>query len=456
MRFCTRWWEVPTHRAPVLEALGVPAISFRDAVWPVLGVPGADGAPGDPGALRGFRSQAEYDNASYSAPMNVPHRAVHFPPAMHARIACVAAHALARAAGLLSAALAARRPALLPEPPPNASALPALLSGGEAGAPGEGGALLRCETPQTKRMPPLALPLPLPLARCETPLTKLMPPLASFGAHLPAHPPGHLPGRPRESSAAPRAAASRAAAGQLGTTPTAAQWWYGEDVPGNGKPGWVASTPGAALAFTVRLGAAQRVILGRLRSYSPTWAPVRASLWRLPAAASAASAAASSAAAGVDAGADAAAGRAVLAMARAWRRAFFECYGGPKKVRVRVGVRVRVRVQVRVGVRVGVRARVGVGAGVGGGVGDRARATVGATVSPPPSRSTSAARTSSAVRSVRGAARCRPTKPNPNPNPNPHPHPNPHPNPNRSVRGAARCRPTSPTLTLTLTLTRPT
>ena len=423
MRFCTRWWEVPTHRAPVLEALGVPAISFRDAVWPVLGVPGADGAPGDPGALRGFRSQAEYDNASYSAPMNVPHRAVHFPPAMHARIACVAAHALARAAGLLSAALAARRPALLPEPPPNASALPALLSGGEAGAPGEGGALLRCETPQTKRMPPLALPLPLPLTRCETPLTKLMPPLASFGAHLPAHPPGHLPGRPRESSAAPRAAASRAAAGQLGTTPTAAQWWYGEDVPGNGKPGWVASTPGAALAFTVRLGAAQRVILGRLRSYSPTWAPVRASLWRLPAAASAASAAASSAAAGVDAGADAAAGRAVLAMARAWRRAFFECYGGPKKVRVRVGVRVRVRVQVRVGVRVGVRARVGVGAGVGGGVGDRARATVGATVSPPPSRSTSAARTSSAV---------------------------------RSVRGAARCRPTSPTLTLTLTLTRPT
>ena len=47
--------------------------------------------------MRGFRSQAEYDNASYSSPINVPHRAVHFPPAMHARIACVAAHALARA-----------------------------------------------------------------------------------------------------------------------------------------------------------------------------------------------------------------------------------------------------------------------------------------------------------------------------------------------------------------------
>ena len=92
--------------------------------------------------MRGFRSQAEYDNASYSSPINVPHRAVHFPPVMHARIACVAAHALARAAALLSTELAARRPTPLPEPPPNASALPALLSGGEAG---EGGALLRCE-----------------------------------------------------------------------------------------------------------------------------------------------------------------------------------------------------------------------------------------------------------------------------------------------------------------------
>ena len=97
----------------------------------------------------------------------------------------------------------------------------------------------------------LALPLPLPLTRCETPLTKLMPPLASFGAHLPAPPPARLPAR---------AAASRPAAGQLGTTTATAgqvrvsnQWWYGEDVAGNGKPGWIADTPGAALAFTVRV-----------------------------------------------------------------------------------------------------------------------------------------------------------------------------------------------------------
>ena len=83
-----------------------------------------------------------------------------------------------------------------------------------------------------------------------------MPPLASFGAHLPAPPPARLPSR---------AAASRPAAGQLGaagqlSTAAAAgqvrvsnQWWYGEDVAGNGKPGWIADTPGAALAFTVRV-----------------------------------------------------------------------------------------------------------------------------------------------------------------------------------------------------------
>ena len=28
---------------------------------------------------------------------------------------------------------------------------------------------------------------------------------------------------------------------------------HGEDVAGNGKPGWIADTPGAALAFTVRV-----------------------------------------------------------------------------------------------------------------------------------------------------------------------------------------------------------
>ena len=32
--YCTEWWLPPTWRAPVLEGFGVPAISFRDAVWP--------------------------------------------------------------------------------------------------------------------------------------------------------------------------------------------------------------------------------------------------------------------------------------------------------------------------------------------------------------------------------------------------------------------------------------
>ena len=290
MRFCSRWWEVPTHRAPVLEALRVPAITFRDAVWPVQGMPGVEGAPGDVAAVRGFRSQVEYDNASYAGPMNVPHRAVHFPPQMHERIACVAAYAFARAAALLSTELAADRPTPLPEQPPNASALPQLLASGAA-AGGEGGALLRCESP----------------------LSKLLPPLASFTAHL--------PGRTRESRTAQR--------------PASGKWWYGEDVPGNGKPGWIATTPGAAVAFGVSLGADQRVILSRLRSYTPTWAPTRASLWHIPAAATTATTASANSAAtaadAADAAADTAAGSAVLAMAREWRRAFFECVGGANK-----------------------------------------------------------------------------------------------------------------------------
>jgi hypothetical protein len=281
MRFCSRWWEVPSHRAPVLEALRVPAITFRDAVWPVRGMPGVDGAPGDVAAVRGFRSQAEYDNASYTGSFNVPHRAVHFPPQMHERVACVAAYAFARAAVLLSTELAADRPAPLPEQPPNASALPQLLSVGAAEG-GEGGALLRCEMP----------------------LSKLLPPLASFAAQL--------PGRTRESRAAQR--------------PASGKWWYGEDVAGNGKPGWIADTPGAAVAFGVSLGSDQRVILSRLRSYTPTWAPVRVSLWHIPAAAAAADTDTDG-----DAGAGTAAGTTVLAMARAWRRAFFECVGGKKK-----------------------------------------------------------------------------------------------------------------------------
>ena len=89
-----------------------------------------------------------------------------------------------------------------------------------------------------------------------------MPPLSSFGAHLPAPPPARLPSRAAASRPAAgqlSAAGQLGAAGQLSTTPAAAgqvrvsnQWWYGEDVAGNGKPGWIADTPGAALAFTVR------------------------------------------------------------------------------------------------------------------------------------------------------------------------------------------------------------
>ena len=63
---------MPTHRAPVLEALGVPAISFRDAVWPVLGVPGADGAPGDPAAVRGFRSNPDPNPTPTPTPNPTP------------------------------------------------------------------------------------------------------------------------------------------------------------------------------------------------------------------------------------------------------------------------------------------------------------------------------------------------------------------------------------------------
>jgi len=96
------------------------------------------------------------------------------------------------------------------------------------------------------------------LGRCHTPLTHLRPPLASFLPIIASN------GTQQESVAS---------GGSTGP------WWFGEDVIGNGKPGWNANTSGASVLFAIRLGPERRIVLSRLRSYAADLAPIRASLW---------------------------------------------------------------------------------------------------------------------------------------------------------------------------------
>ena len=86
---------------------------------------------------------------------------------------------------------------------------------------------------------------------CETAVTRLQPPLNSFPA-------------------------SRAGA-----------WWFGEDVPGNDKPGWntnvsltLASHTGGVLEFPVQLDTKRLVIVTYLRSYDANMASVQMRLVR--------------------------------------------------------------------------------------------------------------------------------------------------------------------------------
>ena len=195
-RFCSSWWLPPSWRAPVLDDLGVPFVSFRDATWPDAASPPLELA------------QQFWIGDSH--------------PAMttHQLLARSVAYALSRTAHLVC----------------------------RHGLP-DGDVSERAAASRRATIP----------RRCggAAHLTHLRPPRASF--------------KPR------------------GSHPS---WWWGEDVAGNGKPGWNTNgslaasvehepNPGGgahhtarAIAFDVTVGLSRTIKLGYLSSYDTTMGEV--------------------------------------------------------------------------------------------------------------------------------------------------------------------------------------
>jgi hypothetical protein len=210
--YCLSWWQVPSNRARVLARLGVPVVSFRDALWPSV----SSSPPDRPvSILTGFRSTRSFLTGS-----RAPH--VHFPSQAHQLIACTLAHSLMRAAAQLEAAAAAGSKVPAEEEAVSAAAAAATAAAQAANAHDA-------------------------LRRCEAPVTRLQPPLASFSA------------------------ASQPGKWQFGEDVAGKPGWQGADTTPSSlhnvlKFGVLSNH----IDFKVRLGTMRRVIISRLRSYDPS------------------------------------------------------------------------------------------------------------------------------------------------------------------------------------------
>ena len=70
--------------------------------------------------------------------------------------------------------------------------------------------------------------------------------------------------------------------GTFAAVATVGSWWFGEDVEGNGKPGWNSNQTGATVTFAVTIGPRGSVVVSRQSSYSAEMATARLTLWPKP------------------------------------------------------------------------------------------------------------------------------------------------------------------------------